>query len=128
LSRIQVDHHLPDGPAGRAGEPGCSAPVDSAHGVADAGEDPSIVEVDATLAGPCRPCWSASACTSLIATAPWAISEGHIDQHPTRVVPGAAFTQPVRGLAKRRRQTDPVGKLGQKHRPGMRHPACAVRG
>jgi hypothetical protein len=53
--------------------------------------------------------------------------DGHIDQHPPRVVAGAAFPQPVGGLTQRRRQTDPVSELGQQHRPGVRHHPGPVR-
>jgi len=52
----------------------------------------------------------------------------HIDQHPTRVVTGAAFPQPVGGLAQQRGQPDPVRQLGQQHSPCVRHHTRPVTG
>jgi hypothetical protein len=51
----------------------------------------------------------------------------HIDQHPTRIVPAAAFPQTVGGLAQRGGQPDPVREFGQQHRPGVRHHPGPVR-
>jgi len=44
-----------------------------------------------------------------------AVGDRHrdVDQDLTRIVPGAAFPQPVSGLAERSGQADPVRKLGQ---------------
>lgn len=42
-----------------------------------------------------------------------------IDQDRTRVVAGAAFPEPVGGLAQCGGQPDPVCQLGQQHRAGV---------
>ena len=149
--RVEVDHHLSDRLAGSAGAgqlstrefaagppgpvPGLGAgqPDRREHpgGVRDAGQHPPDRRGRRDAAG--RPVQTLLISQHLhVADRDGTVGDRdrdrYIDQHPARVVPGAALPKPVGGLTQRCGQPDPVGELRQQHRHGVRHHPRPVTG